>query len=749
MSSKASKFAGSSDSSTNQPVSYDRPAGRDHSLRHSKWSGRLTQEPSTPESSLALLSQPLQANVRTTLQHSASATQLETKPRTALDRLAIRSSQSLPNLAAATERPATEGPTEQPATREDTFGSRRSAPRSSSLQYGASTGSSLRLDESGDVSEVTVYGHGSYQHAILFCSTLSLVVLLCHSLAFQVIASNVVFWCKPPAVFQNLSTAQWKNIAIPQEQDGSYSRCNVYDRPFQPNRTSIPCTAWDYEHPYPSLSIISTWDLVCGREWLLTFAAVMYMVGALVAVPLMGMAADRIGRRPVICIGVTVLLFASFATCFASTFTVFVCARCTVSGCASTIYITGFILLLEVTSIERRVCYAMVSSSVGVIITSLLFLELKKLALPWRISETIFVVITCLLMVAFYVDESPRWLLATCNFTDAERAILWAAKMNGMRHEGVRKRYAKLKTALLKKQECLKVTPIQLFTNPLMRVRCGLLFICWFAIFFSFYALKMTTTEGEEEDWAKVASVVAPGPLIAAAYYAVLSKGRKITLAVTLGFAGCCGAALIVRFPPDQSHIAHAIIVLARVATHVAVAVNYIYTAELLPTVLRCVGVCSAYGVGRLGAATASSLTTWRAGISPRTTMGMLTIVVLLAMLALTPLPETRSEPLMNTIKELEGLGYKRFLQESLPDDLGRGTRSRESPRASRRVPRAGPVESVGPPQSASMATSRREQQVALSRRSSSSSSSRHSLPLPNADTVRSSRNRLSNPTAV
>ncbi|XP_064484010.1 solute carrier family 22 member 7-like [Ornithodoros turicata] len=612
-----------------------------------------------------------------------------------------------------------------------------SGPQSPSLERSASTVSSLHFEEPEELegSQSTIYGHGSYQRMTLFCCVLSLVVLECHGLAFTVIARGVDFWCKRPAAFQQITVTEWKNVALPLESDGSYSRCNVYDHPFGPNKTSMPCSAWEYESSYRT--IISTWDLVCSREWLLWYAAVTYLIGAAIAVPFTGMAADQIGRRPVACIAIAVIQIAGLGTCFTSNFTLFVCARCVVAGCSSTIFVTIFVLLLEITSAEHRMLYCITSASLGVGIASIVLVVLQEFTIPWRAHQAVFMALTVLLVTAFYmISESPRWLLATCNFRSAERAILWAAKMNNIRHEMVRTRYSKLKMEILKKEDSLRVTPIYLFTSPLLRVRCSLLFFTWFGTAFSFYALKMTTVV-QEKWWASIASAAVPSPLIAIAYLAINRGGLKITLVATFGFLVCCGAVLVARYSSRLLNLTNAVVVVARGATYIALTANHIYTAELFPTILRSLGVCTAYSFGGVGGATAIALTASQDIISPHMTMALLTVLMSFAVLALLPLPRSHSQPLLNTMKDLERLDCRRYFQETLPEHFCRTSPRRlwslESSHASRTTTRARSAESIEqfqPSLSISRTSNSRFESVArLPVGGNPSTSRRHSAP--------------------
>ncbi|XP_064457071.1 solute carrier family 22 member 7-like [Ornithodoros turicata] len=628
-----------------------------------------------------------QANVEASPQHTEPVTKAELRPRgISFDKsatppiLAVLHAPSLgrePVLPHAIERLAVEGPLRKPQaqSREESMVSGRV-----SAQLSRVTVSELHLDELGeydDISQAAIYGHGCYQRMILVCSFLSLLVLRCHSLSFKIIARNVDYWCARPAIFQNLNITEWKSLALPPTSDGGYSRCEVYDNPLGQNRTPVPCTAWHYETD--SQTIITTWDLVCNRKWLLTVAALMYVMGAVIAVPTLGMAADQIGRRPVTCIAVAILLVAGFGACFASSITVFICARCVVSGSTSSVFVTVFVLLFEVTSARYRTLYGIMTISLGVILSRILFSTLSEFDMDWRLTQIIIMGVTSVLVITFYViEESPRWLLGCCNFKRAEKAVLWAAKMNGEPLDVVKRKFNKLKHAILLKEECvspLALTPVFLFTCPLVRTRCFMILVCWFIVMFSFSGLGITNVVEPESRWAKFATAVIPVPLSVMIYYAINRLGRRNTLVLAFGFEGVACTALIVSYPSSLLVIANCILVTARAAAYIAVTVTYIYTVELFPTVLRSVGVCTAYFCGQVGVVAATILMSPHHVIPGQIGMAVLAFLALLAELTLQQLPETNSRPLINTIRQFEEADYKKFLQETLPVDIGKGSR--------------------------------------------------------------------------
>ncbi|KAL1437528.1 hypothetical protein MTO96_048909 [Rhipicephalus appendiculatus] len=80
-------------------------------------------------------------------------------------------------------------------------------------------GADLRTSESFDCAEA--FGHGPYQKRMLLLILLGMFSVNCQTLVVSLITGDVDHWCKQPDGF-NISVADWKNIAIPMESDGTF-----------------------------------------------------------------------------------------------------------------------------------------------------------------------------------------------------------------------------------------------------------------------------------------------------------------------------------------------------------------------------------------------------------------------------------------------------------------------------------------------------------------------------------------------
>ncbi|KAH7956728.1 hypothetical protein HPB52_012209 [Rhipicephalus sanguineus] len=196
-----------------------------------------------------------------------------------------------------------------------------------------------------------IVGHGTFQRRVLFTGMLSVVTLLMHALGSQLFTHDVLHWCAPPYELRDVPASVWRNVAIPLGLDGEPSQCSVYDPPIphgeDDERRVVPCDRWQYDTADEGDSIVSRWDLVCGHVWLFKAIKAANMMGAVMCVPMAGLLADKVGRRPTILACAVALLCFSIGCGASQTLAMFLPTSCSVQ-------LLIFILLYEVTGNERR-----------------------------------------------------------------------------------------------------------------------------------------------------------------------------------------------------------------------------------------------------------------------------------------------------------------------------------------------------------------------------------------------------------
>ncbi|KAG1680471.1 Solute carrier family 22 member 6-A [Nymphon striatum] len=254
-------------------------------------------------------------------------------------------------------------------------------------------------------------------------------------------APKLEFWCAMPEELQGtVSYEEWRNCSSPLTPELTRDPCKVFYWKSQAvNRTNIcnvtytkilECKKWDYNLGNHQRTMTSEFDLVCSKHILVSLSNSMFMIGFLVGVLLNGHLSDRYGRKKVMLANLLLMVSVSTAMVFSKNFLFFTILRIfQCFGLIGTIT-TSYALVVEVCP-SKHVTKAGVlfswSYSVGLMILSTLAYYVRD----WfRLQIYLSVLPYLLLVMAWYVPESPRWLTTQGRFKEAAQIMQTAAKIN-------------------------------------------------------------------------------------------------------------------------------------------------------------------------------------------------------------------------------------------------------------------------------------------------------------------------------
>ena len=89
----------------------------------------------------------------------------------------------------------------------------------------------------------------------------------------------------------------------------------------------IPCTSWEYDLSKFSKTLASEFNLVCGRESLLSIGQTVYFLGMMSGGPICGILSDRFGRKPILIVSMLVLAISGIGSGLAPNFEMFLVFR--------------------------------------------------------------------------------------------------------------------------------------------------------------------------------------------------------------------------------------------------------------------------------------------------------------------------------------------------------------------------------------------------------------------------------------
>ncbi|XP_077557239.1 solute carrier family 22 member 7-like [Haemaphysalis longicornis] len=547
----------------------------------------------------------------------------------------------------------------------------------SPLSPGAPPQASTLAGMTSPLEHILIFGQGRFQRLVLLCTMLAVFTSRVHGLASSDFALPVDHWCRAPAAYADLPLETWKNASVPAVDgtDDRHSHCFRHDPPFPvpenlgaDNRTVVPCDAgWDYEPGAGERSIVSAWDLVCGRRWILSMLSAVYNAGGVLGGAGAGILADRVGRRPVLCILIFLLILAGVGTAFAHSILVFAGLRFVVSMAASSTIVTSTVLLFEVTDVDHRALFCALSIS-GAGVATAIYRELVMTFIhDWHMVQIAYMVPTSALVLAVYLmEESPCWLLATARVHQGERVLLWAARVNKVDQDAFKTRLAALREEMKRQQQQLEhgrrgsfdailsdqdVRISDLVANETLRNRSIIIFSCWCIAFAMFYSLS--TSEVMRASWVPRASLLVLRIIeLPFNVYVLRRIGRRLSLAHSMAALSVVVGCLAVVDVYRGSYALHwGVTVLWLLVFEFTVTTLFAFSAELYPTVVRGAGVGFCYVSGRMGAIVGLFLNHVHSPELRAVAFSAVTLLLLfLAFLALS-LPETTKIPPANTMR--------------------------------------------------------------------------------------------------
>ncbi|XP_065295447.1 solute carrier family 22 member 6-like [Dermacentor albipictus] len=284
------------------------------------------------------------------------------------------------------------------------------------------------------------YGCGAYQMLHVFGAVIILYNYGLHYESFRLTAGVMDHWCRRPDSMKNLSVDEWKQLAIPVDERGEHSHCTMRDPPDGGHAARIvPCASWEFDLDQYGNNIVSHWNLVCDRRWLIDVARLVYAAASIATLPAVGALADSVGRQAVLFLTVPVVLISGTASAMPNDFHFFVGVRAVVSASTSALVVPVYALVYELSPIEKYRDYVIMIAISALVLSPITLLTAQLVKAGWATLQLILMVPTCLLLLLYYIiDESPSWLLETGNVKEAERIALRAASINKVSPEHCR-----------------------------------------------------------------------------------------------------------------------------------------------------------------------------------------------------------------------------------------------------------------------------------------------------------------------
>ncbi|XP_023415437.2 organic anion transporter 7-like isoform X1 [Loxodonta africana] len=429
-----------------------------------------------------------------------------------------------------------------------------------------------------------------------------------------------------------------------------------------------PCVdGWVYDKSTFPSTTVAKWDLVCESQSLKLVAQFLFMFGMLLGGLICGPLSDRFGRRLILRWCLLQMAITNTSVAFAPSFLVY-CSLRFLTGFSTTSSMSNAIMLIIEWSLPKF-------QAMGVMLVTCSFstghMILGGLAFAFREWHMLQLVVSVPLFAVFlssrWLAESARWLIVSNKPEEGLKELRKAAHINGIKNAGETLTMEVLRATMQEELEAAQNKPSMsdVFHTPILCKWICLMVFMRFATTIPLFGLLLNIQLlGSNVFLIQVLFGIVSLPGQGLALLAMKHTGRRGSQAFFMFLLGAC--ILLLTFMPQEMQTLN--VVLATVGMGAASAIttcSIAHSNELFPTVIRArisgilaVAACS-------GAAVAPLLMTLAVFSVPLPWI-IYGVFPILAGLVVLPLPETRNQPLPDTIQDIEN--KRKVLRKSKQD---------------------------------------------------------------------------------
>ena len=410
--------------------------------------------------------------------------------------------------------------------------------------------------------------------------------------------------------------------------------------------SSEKCKSWIYDKEEYVTTMVTEWDLVCDKDWLVATSQSVYFAGFF-AVFIGGILADRIGRKLVILGSLMLILACRLLISLSPNIFVFMLGRFLLSNATVSLYTTLCIFAIENVGPSKRTLAGLSVYffwTVGYVILA----GIAYFVQNWRIRNLIYLVFTVPYLLHFcFLPESARWLKTKGRTQEALDVVKLMARVNKKELSNhILSDWSKSEGVHTITEE--KPNLVSLLKSC-MFVRITLIAIAmWLCVNAVYYGLTfyIPNLGGNIYINALISSVLEFAALIFVYLSLDTKLGRKYNTFLLFLTSGIM-LILLIFIPADITWLRISFAQIGRFAISAVFAILYISTAEIFPTRMRtiCLSLCSCFSrFGSIFSPYLASLNKFGAFIPPLLFGGLSIFAALMYLL----LPETKGKELID-----------------------------------------------------------------------------------------------------
>lgn len=459
-------------------------------------------------------------------------------------------------------------------------------------------------------------------------------------------------------------TPELLNASLPWEkgeregESGRLSLCKQYLFINGTRSDVVDCEAgWDYNVTEGLRNnIVTEWDLVCDQYWLVPVEEVCFILGILTGCLGLGYAADRLGRLKTLLTSLTLSVIFGTLVCVSPSPPIFIAMRFCLAAASAGVYLTLYITRLELCDPSLRLLVTMLAG-LTTVAGELLLLGVAVGCQSWRgLLGTGAAPLSLFLCYGIpgVFPESPRWLLLSERTGD----------MSSFSDRSERQReddgFTELESEPPPSGRPHLSFPELLHSRNIWKNMCVLGFTSFIShgishCYSSFRGDVRGTTPSFY--WTYLLSVCAGGGAWLLLWVTVDRCGRRGILLLAMTMTGLASLILLGLMEYLSESAITVFSVMGLFSSQAAASLSILFTAEIMPTIIRGSGVGAILALGCVGRLS-SPLMDLRNHYGYFLHHVVYSSLALLAVLSILLLPESKRKPLPQTLAD--GEQYRR-----------------------------------------------------------------------------------------
>uniref|UniRef100_A0A3B4XNR4 Solute carrier family 22 member 5-like n=1 Tax=Seriola lalandi dorsalis TaxID=1841481 RepID=A0A3B4XNR4_SERLL len=363
------------------------------------------------------------------------------------------------------------------------------------------------------------------------------------------------------------------------------------------NETEQCLDGWVYSTERYTATIVSEWDLVCDNAWKVPFSTSSFFVGVLIGSFISGHLSDRFGRKPVFFFTMVLQTVATLIQATSVSWVMFSILNCLRGLGQISNYIVSLVLGEKKSTApfccpgyKQLLVFSVLGFGIGYALLPLFAYFIRG----WRMLLVATAIPGFLFIPTWWlIPESPRWLLQKGRVEEAELVIRNAAKRNRV----------PVPEVIFRAGECLELMQTYTYMD-LIRTR-NMRNITMMSVAMVFYGLSLNTSNVNGNVYLNCFISAAIDIMVYVASWLLVNRVPRPTLLFsTLMFCGI--TLLIIRLLPEvvyafYSSCLFVLALVGRMGVSSAYCLIYVFFTELIPTVVRNMGLGIASTAARIG----------------------------------------------------------------------------------------------------------------------------------------------------